>query len=64
MEEGEQPGCILFCNKYQRKTSVNVIAFASYGNGTYVNSLEGYYATTTPTVLVYSDSDGRKDYEV
>ena len=64
MEEGEQPGCIFFRIEYQRKISVNVVAFASYGNGTHVNSLEGYYATTTPTVLVYSDSDGRKGYEV
>ena len=64
IEEGEQPGCIFFRNIYQRKISVNVIAFASYGNGTHVNSLEGYYATTTPTVLAYSDSYGRKDYEV
>ena len=62
MEEGEQPGFIFFCNKYQGKISVNVLAFASYGNGTHVNSLEGYYSTTTSTVLVYSDSDGRIDY--
>ena len=54
MEEGEQPGCIFFCNKYQRKISVNVIAFASYGNGTHVNSLEVYYATTTPMMLLNS----------
>ena len=64
MEEGEQMGCIFFCNKYQRKISVNVITFSWYGKGTHVNSLEGYTATTTPTVLVYSDSDGLKDYEV
>ena len=27
------------------------ITIASYGNRTYVNNLEGYYATTTPTML-------------
>ena len=27
------------------------MTIASYGNRTYVNSLEGYYATTTPTML-------------
>ena len=28
------------------------ITIASYGNRTHVNSLEGYYATTTPTMLL------------
>ena len=54
MEELEQPGCIFFCNKYQRKISVNVLAFASYANGTHVNSLEVYYATTTPMMPLNS----------
>ena len=34
----------------------------SYGTLTHVRSLEGNYATTIPTVLVYSDMDGRNYY--
>ena len=30
------------------------ITIASYGNRTHVNSLEGYYATTTPTMLKWT----------
>ena len=30
------------------------ITIASYGNRTHVNSLEGYYATTTPTMLTWT----------
>ena len=57
MEEGQQTGCFFFCNKYQRKISVNVIASASYKHRTHINSLEGYYATTTPTMPVYDDKE-------
>ena len=41
---------------------MNVLASASYGSRTRVNSLVGYYATTTPTMLVYSVPYGRKFY--
>ena len=30
------------------------MTIASYGNRTYVNSLEGYYPTTTPTMLTWT----------
>ena len=30
------------------------MTIASYGNQTHVNSLEGYYATTTPTMLTWT----------
>ena len=30
------------------------MTIASYGNRTHVNSLEGYYATTTPTMLTWT----------
>ena len=60
--KGQHQGCIFFCNKYQCKISIKVVASASYGNRTHVNSSEGYYATITPTMLVYSVPDGRKHY--
>ena len=52
----------LFFYTYHCKISIKVVASASYGNRTHVNSLEGYYATNTPTMLVYSVPDGRKHY--
>ena len=60
--KGQHQGCIFFCNKYHCKISIKVLASASYGNRTHVNSLKGYYATITPTMLVYSVPDGRKHY--
>ena len=60
--KGQHQGCIFFCNKYHCKISIKVLASASYGNRTNVNSLEGYYATITPTMLVYSVPDGLKHY--
>ena len=62
MKKGEQQACKFICNKYHYKSSVNVVGSASYGNRTHVESLEGYYATTTPEVLVYKDSDCWKNY--
>ena len=44
----EQQAPQLLCNKYLWKISINVIAFASYGNQNHVYSLEVFYATTTP----------------
>ena len=58
----EQQAPQLLCNKYLWKISINVIAFASYGNQNHVYSFDGYYATITPTMLVYSVPDGRKHY--
>ena len=62
MEKGEHQGCIFFCNKSHCRLSVSVKASASYGNRTHVNILEGYCATTTPTMLVNADLDGRKHF--
>ena len=53
---------MFFCDRYHCKNSINVLASASYGSRAHVNSLEGYYATTTPTMLVHSDPHGRKYY--
>ena len=64
MEEGEHQGGIFFCNRCHCINSINVGPSASYGNRTHVHSLEGYYATTTPTMLVNTVPDGRKDYEL
>ena len=60
--KGEHRSCIFFCNESNCKISIKVVASASYGNRTHVNSLESYYATITPTILVYSVPDGRKQY--
>ena len=57
---------VLFCQKLiddlrakcrERTQHQNIywrMAIASYGNRTHVNSLEGYYATTTPTMLTWN----------
>ena len=62
MNKREQQACKFICSKYLYKSSVNVVGSAWYRNRTHVESLEGYYATTTPEVLVYKDSDCRKHY--
>ena len=57
---------VLFCQKLiddlrakcrERTQHQNIywrMTIASYGNRTHVNSLEGYYATTTPTMLTWT----------
>ena len=62
MEKGEYQGCVFFCDKDYCKIAVIFIASTSYENRTLVNSLEVYYVTTTPTMLVNADLDGRKHF--
>ena len=65
MGKGEKHGCKLFVTnitKYHCKISINLLASASYGNGTHVNSCEGYYALTRPTMLSSSVLEGQKHY--
>ena len=62
----KQVETVLFCQKLiedrrakcrERAQHQNIywrMTIASYGNRTHVNSLEGYYATTTPTMLTWN----------
>ena len=51
-----------FLREFYWKVSDPVSSSVSYVTLTHVKSLEGYYGTTTPTVLVHSDMDGRNHY--
>ena len=51
-----------FLSEVYWKVSDPVSSFVSYGTLTFLKTLESNYATTTPTVLVYSDLDGRNVY--
>ena len=62
VKEGEPRDWQRICMKWWWQKFTHPYVFASYGNWTLFNTLEGYYSTTTPTLLVDSDLNCWKQF--